>query len=268
MISTFPWHHRVTAFCQFTTFSGSYVALRRSVCSMVIPNHCARGVLGCQATDPRKAVLRMGLGRTSGISLHDLAPPADKTAIVKGALFLLAAASLTGCASTGAVPRPFPTPGNPPVATRGRDVPPPSETPPPSAPASGAAADPAARAADGYALAGTALSLRGAPYRNQGTDPSGFDCSGFVQYVFHQYGLALPREVREQFRKGKRVDAGQLEPGDLVFFTTVAPGASHVGIAVGGDQFVHAPSERGVVRVEQLGAAYWRTRFVGARRVL
>ena len=60
----------------------------------------------------------------------------------------------------------------------------------------------------------------------------------------------------------------QLEPGDLVFFTTVAPGASHVGIALGGDEFVHAPSSTGEVRVERLSAAYWSTRFVGARRVL
>jgi cell wall-associated NlpC family hydrolase len=78
----------------------------------------------------------------------------------------------------------------------------------------------------------------------------------------------MPREVRDQFTKGKKVNPDQLEPGDLVFFTTVAPGASHVGIALGGDQFVHAPSERGVVRVEQLSTAYWRTRFIGAKRVL
>jgi cell wall-associated NlpC family hydrolase len=148
-------------------------------------------------------------------------------------------------------------PGNPPAATR--------EAPPPRTPDT---LEPAPSSADGYALAGTALSLRGAPYRSQGSNPSGFDCSGFVQYVYQQYGLAMPREVREQFQTGRKVDADQLEPGDLVFFTTVAPGASHVGIAIGGDQFVHAPSERGVVRVEQLSTTYWRTRFVGAKRVL
>ena len=59
----------------------------------------------------------------------------------------------------------------------------------------------------------------------------------------------------------------ELEPGDLVFFSTVAPGASHVGIVIGGDQFVHAPSERGVVRVESLGAQYWASRYIGAKRV-
>jgi cell wall-associated NlpC family hydrolase len=206
----------------------------------------------------------MGLGHIGVISLHDLAPTADNQAIVKGSLFILLAVSLTACASTGAVPRPFPTPGNPPVATR--EAPPTKPAEVPEKPPEMTELPPTS--ADGYALAGTALSLRGAPYRNQGTDPSGFDCSGFVQYVYQQYGLTMPREVREQFRKGKKVDAGQLEPGDLVFFTTVAPGASHVGIAIGGDQFVHAPSERGVVRVEQLSATYWRTRFVGAKRVL
>jgi cell wall-associated NlpC family hydrolase len=77
----------------------------------------------------------------------------------------------------------------------------------------------------------------------------------------------MPREVREQYREGKNVDRARLEPGDLVFFSTTTPGASHVGIAVGGDQFVHAPSERGVVRVEALSAQYWASRFIGARRV-
>ena len=80
-------------------------------------------------------------------------------------------------------------------------------------------------------------------------------------------GVAVPREVRDQFRVGKNVDRDQLAPGDLVFFSTVAPGASHVGIVIGGDQFVHAPSERGVVRVESLNSQYWSSRYVGAKRI-
>jgi cell wall-associated NlpC family hydrolase len=122
-------------------------------------------------------------------------------------------------------------------------------------------------AADGYSISSTALSLRGAPYRNGGADPNGFDCSGFVKYVFEQFGIPLPRDVRRQFDVGADVQAATLAPGDLVFFTTVAPGASHVGIAVGGDQFVHAPSSNGVVRVERLSSDYWSSRFVGAKRV-
>ena len=128
-------------------------------------------------------------------------------------------------------------------------------------------AGPGAGAVDGDALVGTALGLRGAPYRNGGTDPNGFDCSGFIQYVFSQYGLSLPREVREQYRVGKSVKAEDLAPGDILFFTTTAPGPSHVAIAIGGDQFVHAPSSTGVVRVEHLGSSYWSPRYLGARRV-
>ncbi len=120
---------------------------------------------------------------------------------------------------------------------------------------------------DGYALVGTALALRGTPYRNGGSDPGGFDCSGFTQYVFAQYGVTLPRDVRSQFGVGASVKAEDLEAGDIVFFTTTEPGPSHVAIAIGGDQFVHAPSSSGVVRVEHLGSSYWSPRFIGARRI-
>jgi len=159
----------------------------------------------------------------------------------------------------------------------------------------------APRHIDGSALVGTALSFRGVPYRNGGSDPQGFDCSGFTQYVFAQYGVPLPRaqagksreegpiavivgnegagirpqlnavaatrvEVREQFEKGRAVTPDEVAPGDLIFFSTVAPGPTHVGIAIGGDAFVHAPSSAGVVRVERLGSSYWAPRYVGARR--
>jgi cell wall-associated NlpC family hydrolase len=113
-----------------------------------------------------------------------------------------------------------------------------------------------------------ALSLQGTPYRNGGSDPSGFDCSGFVQWVFAQQGLALPREVKDQYRVGSEVDSGDILPGDLVFFETVSSGASHVGIALGGGEFVHAPSSRGVVRIERYTSSYWSDRWVGARRLI
>jgi cell wall-associated NlpC family hydrolase len=176
------------------------------------------------------------------------------------------AAPLAACASSGVVytPKPFPMPGGGPVAIPAPTAP---GTPAPEAPTAPVAPAAPAANADGYALSGTALSLRGAPYRAGGVDPTGFDCSGFVRYVYQQHGVAMPREVREQFRIGKTVERGRLEPGDLVFFSTVAPGASHVGIVIGGDQFVHAPSERGVVRVENLGSQYWSSRYVGAKRV-
>ena len=110
--------------------------------------------------------------------------------------------------------------------------------------------------------------FRGIPYRNGGTDPSGFDCSGFVQYVFAQHGTALPREVAQQYRVGRDHRSGRGEAWRSVFFETVSRGASHVGMAVGDGRFVHAPSSRGVVRVEKLHASYWARRFVGARRVV
>src|SRR5687768_18525047 len=172
------------------------------------------------------------------------------------------AASLAACATSGVVytPRPFPMPGE-----RPGTIAIPAPAPAPEAPEAPAAVP---APADGYALSGTALSLRGAPYRLGGVDPvTGFDCSGFVRYVYEQHGVRMPREVREQFRVGKTIDRDRLEPGDLVFFSTVAPGASHVGIVIGGDQFVHAPSERGVVRVESLGSQYWSARYIGAKRV-
>jgi cell wall-associated NlpC family hydrolase len=164
----------------------------------------------------------------------------------------------TGCAAKGgsvATPRPFP----------GASVPA-ASAPPASGPAEVAAV---ASPAEGVQLPllSLALSLRGTPYRNGGSDPSGFDCSGFVQWVFAQQGMALPREVRQQYQVGDDIDDDDVQPGDLVFFETVSRGASHVGIALGGGEFVHAPSSNGVVRVERYTSGYWADRWIGARRV-
>jgi cell wall-associated NlpC family hydrolase len=178
-------------------------------------------------------------------------------------LIILSLSLGVGCATTGAVPRPFPVPGGAPAAGGGGGTDPGV----PTVPESPNPAVAPAGSADGYSISSTALSLRGAPYRDGGESPSGFDCSGFVQYVFAQHGVPVPRDVRRQFQVGTQVEATTLAPGDLVFFTTVAPGASHVGISVGGDQFVHAPSGSGVVRVDNLSAGYWANRFVGAKRV-
>jgi cell wall-associated NlpC family hydrolase len=88
-----------------------------------------------------------------------------------------------------------------------------------------------------------------------------------VQWVFAQHGTSLPREVREQYDEGRSIDRDEVQPGDLVFFETVSRGASHVGISLGQGQFVHAPSSRGVVRVESYASAYWSSRWIGARRI-
>lgn len=167
-----------------------------------------------------------------------------------------AAALATGCASRGAVPRPFPTPDLPRPAA-------PAGLPGSAAPA--AAGVPISAATS--AVLTTALTLLGAPYRPGGTDPAGFDCSGFVQYVFWQHGVALPRTVAALAESG--APAGRPpEAGDLVFFAIDHSTITHVGIALGPDRFVHAPSSRGVVRTELLAAPYWATRFRTTRRVL
>ena len=193
-----------------------------------------------------------------------------RRSVLLRAAVALAVSTLAGaCASSGGaglnVPRPFPVPGNQGNQRRARTQAPARPQPSPGDP--GNVVD----VVDSYALVGTALSLRGAPYRDGGADPTGFDCSGFTQYVFARYGVALPREVRVQFQQGKSITAGELAAGDLIFFTTVAtsiPGPTHVGIAIGGDQFVHAPSSTGVVRVERLSSSYWSPRYLGARRVV
>ena len=160
--------------------------------------------------------------------------------------------AVAGCASRGASPRPFPAAPIPPTTH--------------SEPDPVAAVEPASLVSDVIA---TALSLRGTQYRNGGSEPSaGFDCSGLVQWVFAQHGTALPRETREQYESGKKIDQDEVRPGDLVFFKTVSKGPSHVGIALGGGEFVHAPSSRGVVRVESYTKTpYWADRWLGARRV-
>ena len=174
------------------------------------------------------------------------------------------------CATSGGVPRPFP--GAPTVATNdpGREG---------AGGASGAAAvvDPGAPSIpdllghryDRRAVADFAMGFRGVPYRLGGTDPTGFDCSGLVQYVFAQYGIAVPRVVEEQWEYGDKVKPSDIEPGDLIFFNTKGrgDGASHVAIAIGGDSFVHAPNSTGVVRVEALSSTYWGSRYIGARRI-
>jgi cell wall-associated NlpC family hydrolase len=153
-----------------------------------------------------------------------------------------------GCATTGGgTPRPFP--GAP-------------------APPSGHAVAIRAEPHQLHAVLHRAQGLAGAPYRNGGADPSGFDCSGFVAYVFGGEGFALPRTVTGLAGSGVAVRREAIAPGDLVFFATTARAPTHVGIALGRGEFIHAPSSRGVVRTEQIDGAYWSRRFVAARRVL
>lgn len=113
-------------------------------------------------------------------------------------------------------------------------------------------------------LISTAMSLRGVPYVFGGTSPSGFDCSGFVQYLFNGAGISLPRMADAQYYATNRVDVPRM--GDLVFFETYTSGVSHVGMSIGGRDFIHASSSNGIT-VSSLDDSYWSPRYVGAGRV-
>lgn len=105
------------------------------------------------------------------------------------------------------------------------------------------------------------------PYKWGGVTPKGFDCSGFVWYVFDKNSLYLPRTADVQYRAGKTVARGNLQRGDLVFFTTYEAGASHTGIYLEKGNFIHASSSKGVM-VSNLADSYWKPRYLGARRIL
>ena len=118
-------------------------------------------------------------------------------------------------------------------------------------------------------LALHALSHIGVPYRYGGASPeSGFDCSGLVQYVYsHGAGVTLPRNTQALSAVGAPVEAAQLEPGDLVFFDTLRRPYSHVGIYLGDQRFIHAPTTGGQVELVDLRERYWQSRYNGARRL-
>lgn len=119
----------------------------------------------------------------------------------------------------------------------------------------------------GQQVVAFAKQFLGVPYVWAGRSPGGFDCSGFVSYVVGQFGISVPRMADEQFEVGMRVARGDLQPGDLVFFTTYEPGPSHVGVYVGGGQFVHASSGAGYVTLTSLYSDYYQSRYLGARRL-
>lgn len=116
-------------------------------------------------------------------------------------------------------------------------------------------------------LTQTSFRYIGVPYMFGGTTPNGFDCSGFVQFVFGNNGISLPRTADQQFEMGQPVSYSRLQPGDLVFFSTYAPGPSHSGIYLGDGKFISATSSRGVA-VDLMESRYWGSRYLGARRVL
>jgi peptidoglycan DL-endopeptidase CwlO len=111
-------------------------------------------------------------------------------------------------------------------------------------------------------VVGIAMQYLGVPYVYGGSTPSGFDCSGFIMYVYAQIGVSLPHNAAAQYGYGTPVDRSQLQPGDLVFFN----GLGHAGIYIGGGSFIHAPHTGDVVKISSLSGWYSST-YVGARRL-
>ncbi len=119
-------------------------------------------------------------------------------------------------------------------------------------------------------LTSRSVLLLGTPYKLGGTSPAeGLDCSGLIAHVIQDaFRLRFPRTTEEQAAVGVEVLRRDLAPGDLVFFNTTGKSNSHVGVYLGESRFVHAPTSRGVVRIESLEQSYWARRFDQARRVI
>ncbi|MGG1614346.1 C40 family peptidase [Paenibacillus phoenicis] len=107
----------------------------------------------------------------------------------------------------------------------------------------------------------------GTPYLYGGTTVAGFDCSGFILYIFDKFKLDLPRTSKSQAKEGTQVDQDNLRAGDLVFFNTDGKGISHAGIYIGDNKFAHSSSSKGV-RISSLSESYYKNRYVTARRVV
>lgn len=128
--------------------------------------------------------------------------------------------------------------------------------------------EPGALEASPNAIVYTARSMIGKPYRFGGLSPeTGFDCSGFTWWVYHQNGIDLPRQSFDQMAQGRKISRGELLPGDLVFFDTDRKGPSHVGIYSGRNSFIHCPGKGRCVREDRLSERYWQKNYLGACRV-
>ncbi|TKC16979.1 cell wall-binding repeat-containing protein [Robertmurraya kyonggiensis] len=118
---------------------------------------------------------------------------------------------------------------------------------------------------DVYSMISTAKTLIGAPYAWGGTTPSGFDCSGFLNYVYSKHGVQLPRTTENIWFTGTSIITPQA--GDVVFFETYKTGPSHAGIYIGNNQFIHASTSKGVT-ISNLADTYYKTRYLGSKSVI
>ncbi|GFO60580.1 hypothetical protein GMST_29050 [Geomonas silvestris] len=183
------------------------------------------------------------------------APPASGLPSLAG--LFASAASWTGAE----IPLPGQSP-RPPLAL------PPQQTGETGAPAAAAPASAGAGTGVAAAIESTAERFLGIPYRFGGEGATGIDCSSFVQQVFREHRIELPRTAREQIHLGSEVAPGELKKGDLVFFHTYASYPSHVGIYLGEGKMIHASSGKGEVTVSDLNSDYYRSRFIGAKRLV
>lgn len=113
----------------------------------------------------------------------------------------------------------------------------------------------------------TAKSYMGTPYVFGGATPSGFDCSGFLQFIFEKNGVMIPRLADEQYLLGEKKNKKDLVPGDLVFFTTYAEGASHCGLYLGDNKFIHTSASKGV-RIDELSDPYWSPKYLAGKHIV
>lgn len=114
----------------------------------------------------------------------------------------------------------------------------------------------------------TAERYIGAKYKNGGSTPFGFDCSGFVMFVYQKNGIDLPREVTSQYYSGRGISLEDAKPGDLVFFQINSNRISHVGIYTGNNNFIHAPSSGKNVSYASIDNPYWEKRYIGAVSII